>query len=221
MTVAVCFQCGAMKFGAFTACKQCGATPLSEDDYVLSLAMTDHYFDEPTLREMGAKFADGRPQHLTPESRRNLIQMLRSSGKFHSAVRATDVSDADIHDQRKTASQADWVLVHEFGESRTYVDRASLQRSGPVVTAIVRYNLNPPATDKRNGKLINEMFIQEEYDTVGGLFRVHSLSFTYTDGSSSDPLEAEPNWCPATEGNLKTLQFLRTTWWDAAGKPSA
>ena len=76
MTVAVCYKCGAMKFGAFSACKQCGAMPSSEDDYALSLSITDHYFDISTLEEMGRNIAIGTPPHLDPESRRNLIQMI-------------------------------------------------------------------------------------------------------------------------------------------------
>jgi len=43
MTTAICFKCGAMKFAAFTPCQTCGVTPSSDDDLVLSIAMTDHY----------------------------------------------------------------------------------------------------------------------------------------------------------------------------------
>lgn len=50
MTQAVCFKCGAIKFGAFCPCPACNATPEAEDDLVISLAMTDHYFDVKTLQ---------------------------------------------------------------------------------------------------------------------------------------------------------------------------
>ena len=59
MTTAVCFKCGAIKFGAFVPCPECGGFPRNEDELALSLAMTDHYFDMPTLDQMGATIRDG------------------------------------------------------------------------------------------------------------------------------------------------------------------
>ena len=106
-------------------------------------------------------------------------------------------------------NQPDWALVNKVGDSRTYVDLASLQQAGSLVMATVRYALNPPGEDKRNGKPVKEMLMQEEYDTRAGRLRVHRILFTYTDGTPSAPLSTEPAWCAATAGNLKTLQFLR------------
>jgi hypothetical protein len=80
MTMAVCFKCGVIKFGAFVPCPECAAFPQSEDDLALSLAMTDHYFDMPTLEQMGASVRDGKPPHLDPESHAQLVQQIRSSG---------------------------------------------------------------------------------------------------------------------------------------------
>jgi hypothetical protein len=77
MTTAVCFRCGELKFGAFCPCDKCGETPASDDELVLSLAMTDHYFDKATLEEMGQKVREGDPPHLDPESREQLLQVLR------------------------------------------------------------------------------------------------------------------------------------------------
>jgi hypothetical protein len=57
MTVAVCFRCGERKVGAFGACGKCGVQPITDDDLVLSLAMTDHYFDRPTLAQMGDRIS--------------------------------------------------------------------------------------------------------------------------------------------------------------------
>ena len=67
MTAAVCFKCGAIKFGAFCPCDECEAAPSSEDELALSLAMTDHYFDQATLDQMGAAVRDGHPPQLSPE----------------------------------------------------------------------------------------------------------------------------------------------------------
>lgn len=55
MTQAVCFKCGEMKHGAFTDCPHCGGRPVTDDELVLSLAMTDHYFDLATMKQMGAR----------------------------------------------------------------------------------------------------------------------------------------------------------------------
>lgn len=80
MTMAVCFKCGVIKFGAFVPCPECSGFPQTEDDLALSLAMTDHYFDMPTLEQMGASVRDGKPPHLDPATHAQLIQQLRSSG---------------------------------------------------------------------------------------------------------------------------------------------
>jgi hypothetical protein len=81
MTQAVCFQCGAIKFGAFCPCPECDAAPKSEDDRVISLAMTDHYFDMDTLQQMGRSVRErGEPPNLDPETRKNLLETIRGSG---------------------------------------------------------------------------------------------------------------------------------------------
>ena len=48
MTTAVCYKCGALKFGAFTPCGKCQSAPSTEDELALSMGMTDHYFDKET-----------------------------------------------------------------------------------------------------------------------------------------------------------------------------
>ena len=80
MTMAACFNCGEIKFGAFNHCGKCGARPVSEDDLAISYAMTDHHYDETTLRQMGHKIKIGDPPQLDPETRENIISELRKSG---------------------------------------------------------------------------------------------------------------------------------------------
>jgi hypothetical protein len=77
MTMAVCFKCGKIKFGAFVPCPDCRTAPQTEDDLVRSLAMTDHYFDMPTLEQMGAAVRDGNPPQLAPETHAQLIDTIR------------------------------------------------------------------------------------------------------------------------------------------------
>lgn len=80
MTMAVCFRCGETKFGAFCPCPRCHAMPQNEEDLALSMAMTDHYFNLPTLKLMGAKIRSGKAIHLEPETHARLIADIRSSG---------------------------------------------------------------------------------------------------------------------------------------------
>ncbi len=76
MTQAVCFSCGEMKFGAFAECPSCGGRPQTDDDFVLSLAMTDHYFKMDTMLQMGQSIKEGKPPHLDEATRKNLLSEL-------------------------------------------------------------------------------------------------------------------------------------------------
>ena len=106
------------------------------------------------------------------------------------------------------ANNLGWLVINEFGDSKTCVDPSSIERNGPLIRARVRYVLNPPGTDTRTGRPVNEMIMYEEYNTGTNLFCLHAIQFIYTDGSSSDPLSTERTWTKATGGNLKTLEFL-------------
>ena len=68
MTVAVCYKCGTLKAGAFNPCRQCGSHPREKDDLALSLLLTDHYFDPPTLEKMGNSIKAGVKLDLAPET---------------------------------------------------------------------------------------------------------------------------------------------------------
>ena len=96
MTVAICIKCGTSKFGAFNPCPRCQATPTSEDDFVISLAMSDHYFKKAALDQMGADIAAGKPLQLDPETRRMLIGVLRDTGMFRRAAKAHDIEDVPL-----------------------------------------------------------------------------------------------------------------------------
>ena len=41
MTMAACFKCGVIKFGAFVPCPKCSGCPQTEDELALSLASND------------------------------------------------------------------------------------------------------------------------------------------------------------------------------------
>lgn len=55
MTHAVCINCGAMKWGAFTACTECGGRPTTSSQLKESLAVTDHYLDDDKLKALSER----------------------------------------------------------------------------------------------------------------------------------------------------------------------
>jgi hypothetical protein len=52
MTWALCFNCGATKFGALCPCPDCDFA--STGDVTLDIAFSDHHLSEPTLKAFGA-----------------------------------------------------------------------------------------------------------------------------------------------------------------------
>jgi hypothetical protein len=49
VTKAICFKCGAFKFGAFNQCFACYGEPLEDDEILISLVLTDHDLSEEEL----------------------------------------------------------------------------------------------------------------------------------------------------------------------------
>lgn len=74
--------------------------PQSEDDRVLSLAMTDHYFEQATLAQMGQSVRDSRPPHLDPETHARILRQLREVD----ALSVTDLAD-ELRGRRDAALQ--------------------------------------------------------------------------------------------------------------------
>lgn len=108
MTMAVCFKCGVIKFGAFVPCPECSAAPRTEDDLALSLAMTDHYFDMPTLEQMGAAVREGEPPHLAPETHAQLIDMIRSTGLLEKLAEMAEGGAGNPLDEKRPPPKKPW-----------------------------------------------------------------------------------------------------------------
>jgi hypothetical protein len=106
------------------------------------------------------------------------------------------------------ARKDEWVIVDGFGKSKTMIRESEIERTGSLVRVPVRYVLDPPGTDKRNGQAVAEMVMLEEYDLDESTFRVYRIYFLYAAGGSSQ-LIVEPQWKPATAGNERTLLYLR------------
>ncbi|EDY18413.1 hypothetical protein CfE428DRAFT_4197 [Chthoniobacter flavus Ellin428] len=68
MTTAVCIHCGSFKFGAFNPCDHCGSVPVTEEDYALSFALTEHFNSEEELQKIGEQIASGIRLRIGPDS---------------------------------------------------------------------------------------------------------------------------------------------------------
>jgi hypothetical protein len=101
LTIAICFSCGEQKFGAFTRCGGCKSEPVSDDELVLSLSMTDHYFDHRTLEQMAQAVRRGDPPRIDPKSREMLLQKL-------SQFKQTQLGSRMISAKQKTRGSFSW-----------------------------------------------------------------------------------------------------------------
>jgi hypothetical protein len=80
MTTAVCFSCFELKFGAFVPCDKCGAEPKSEHDLIMSMAMTDHHFDQSTLEEICAVAKEnGELPLLHPDNYNQIRELIKEA----------------------------------------------------------------------------------------------------------------------------------------------
>lgn len=76
MTIAVCVNCGAMKFGALVTCKQCGCHPLSsEERFIYSMVLSDHHFTPAVLSNISEDMRrGGQMPRLTAEQEGHVRQ---------------------------------------------------------------------------------------------------------------------------------------------------
>ena len=92
MTQAICFNCGITKFGAFTPCPDCEATPQSEDEVAVSLLLTDHYMDMQELANYGRLIRDeGKRPQVSPEQRDQLVAALHQTKQIFSEKFGVDL----------------------------------------------------------------------------------------------------------------------------------
>jgi hypothetical protein len=101
MTTAVCFKCGAMKFGAWFPCEACGKTPSTEDDLITSLALSDHHYDLITLTKLSDHIAAGREIELDAPSRVALGAHVRRLRRITTAI---GLSEAALPPSRLAAT---------------------------------------------------------------------------------------------------------------------
>lgn len=100
MTIAVCFSCGAMKFGALTSCEQCKALPRDEDDIIVSLLLTDRHLAIPALESLSQSIMRGESRPVVDEKAKEVhrpavreAQRMLGMALAHPAVRTVDGSE--------------------------------------------------------------------------------------------------------------------------------
>ena len=82
MTQAVCFKCGEAKRGAFNTCSQCGAVPRADDELMLSLAFSDHYFEPDKLQQIGSEIKAGSTPQLGDDLRTALAPAVQEAKRI-------------------------------------------------------------------------------------------------------------------------------------------
>ena len=81
--MSVCFNCGAMKVGAYKPCDACSVAPRKTANHVYSLLLTDHYLPREELDRISEATLSGGPRPSLPE------QLLEKLGKDADRYRGT------------------------------------------------------------------------------------------------------------------------------------
>jgi hypothetical protein len=120
MTFAVCFNCGAMKFGAYVPCGACGVAPPKSADHKYSVLLTDHYLPREALERISKTMRDGGPRPLLPQWA--LKQLGKDAeryngtvGRFYEAAEPPAKSGIDVAAEPSTMSHID---VPQWGKPR-------------------------------------------------------------------------------------------------------
>ena len=80
MTLAICYQNGSPKRGAFLACPVCRLEPGTPQDMAPSLAMSSHFFTASDLVQVKQNFKVGKKSELSEETQpANCLNNFRTS----------------------------------------------------------------------------------------------------------------------------------------------
>lgn len=77
MTIAVCFNCGNIKFGAFSECDKCNKIPETHKEKALSMVLTDHFHNEEKLKYFGKSISEGIIIKLEKETEERWLNFFR------------------------------------------------------------------------------------------------------------------------------------------------
>lgn len=74
MTLAICFSCGATKFGVLSPCGNCKARPTEEDEIAVSMLMTDHHMTVRDLETLSQALMRGEARPVPDEKTMELLR---------------------------------------------------------------------------------------------------------------------------------------------------
>ena len=106
MTMAICFKCGKMKFGAFTQCPECNGEPKTDDEFVISLVMTDHLYNGFEVTDCNL-IAKGGRRYLPYVFTKHVVAMLSSVLNSDRAI------DANIFIIRAFVKLREMISTHD------------------------------------------------------------------------------------------------------------
>ena len=83
MTKAICWKCGVFKTGSFIPCPNCNADPITEDERLISLFLTDHYHDEAALNALHVQIrSGGKKYQISDELREEMRPALAAVSRM-------------------------------------------------------------------------------------------------------------------------------------------
>ena len=74
MTRAICWQCGAFKSGSWMPCPICSADPITDDERIISLFLSDHYHNEKSLNALHVQITSSSKNYLIPNEIREKLK---------------------------------------------------------------------------------------------------------------------------------------------------
>ena len=94
MTKAICFKCGAFKFGAFNQCFACYGEPLEDDEILISLVLTDHDLSDEELLFHQKRIQSGSKIVLNQDTKNALNPTLSEIRRIIGDRKLNSVEDA-------------------------------------------------------------------------------------------------------------------------------
>ena len=78
MTAAVCLQCGEIKMGAWTPCRNCGHTPADDEDKAKHLFLSDHILSAADIDRVSADIRKGKPPQFDAAQLGEMLAAMKS-----------------------------------------------------------------------------------------------------------------------------------------------
>lgn len=77
MVMAICFKCGSAKSSALTTCRSCNATPRTNSEYAVSLALSDHLSSKDQLAQYSHELRNGNKLSVPREGLAQALEALK------------------------------------------------------------------------------------------------------------------------------------------------